>query len=106
MSRIYKKFLMNRTNTVANRTVQICKFCVHHISQNGLSRLNNFLHSILILLKLVFGRDWFNRSATSPGVQKRFRVLIRLFLNVFSCNFIFNSSLPRLFSHKIFNLIR
>ncbi|KAK9507895.1 hypothetical protein O3M35_007659 [Rhynocoris fuscipes] len=47
---IISKFEINRTNSIANRTDQSCKFCVHH---NPLfSLLNFFLYYLLMLLNL------------------------------------------------------
>ncbi|KAK9502434.1 hypothetical protein O3M35_011216 [Rhynocoris fuscipes] len=103
----YQKFLVNRTNNVPNRTAQSCEFCVQHIFKNGLIQLKNVFYSILLLnLDLVLGRHRFNRVATSPEAQNTFSVLIRSFLNVLSCNFIFSIYLPRVFRHINFNLIR
>ncbi|KAK9499918.1 hypothetical protein O3M35_002855 [Rhynocoris fuscipes] len=51
MRKLYRKFQINRTNSIANRTVQTCEFCVHHILKNGLSQLKNCLYFSLMLLK-------------------------------------------------------
>ncbi|KAK9509133.1 hypothetical protein O3M35_006515 [Rhynocoris fuscipes] len=39
---ITSKFQINRTNNVANRTAQSCKFCVHHILRTALASLKTF----------------------------------------------------------------
>ncbi|KAK9509078.1 hypothetical protein O3M35_006476 [Rhynocoris fuscipes] len=110
-AQIISKFHINRINSVANRRAQSCEFRVQHISRTALASLKFFCipcKYYVTFTILVFGRHRLNRGAISPEAPKKstFSVLIRLFLNVLSCNFIFRSSLPILFQHINFNSIR
>ncbi|KAK9510422.1 hypothetical protein O3M35_005213 [Rhynocoris fuscipes] len=94
-----------RPTVLPTQQLKVANFVPSYL-KNGFSQLKNFLYSILILPNLDLTSYWLNRVATSPEAQNTFSVQIRSFINVLSCNFIFSSSLPRLFRHKKFNLIR
>ncbi|KAK9507330.1 hypothetical protein O3M35_007209 [Rhynocoris fuscipes] len=75
-------------------------FCIHYCI------LYYILLYIIYYYILFFRRNLLNRDATSPEATNTFSVLIRSFLNVLICNFIFSNSLPRLFRHTNFKLIK
>ncbi|KAK9498854.1 hypothetical protein O3M35_003410 [Rhynocoris fuscipes] len=77
--------------------------------KNGFSQVENFLYSFLMLSDLAWINFWEPSAKQwchfTTEAQNTFSVLIRSFLNVLSCNFIFNSSVLRLFRNTNFNLI-
>ncbi|KAK9503210.1 hypothetical protein O3M35_011828 [Rhynocoris fuscipes] len=58
VAQIISKFQINRTNSVANRTVQSCQFCIHHILRTALASLKILLYSIQMLLNLDLISFW------------------------------------------------